>query len=75
MDKRIVLICSAGDQLPVNISSEHRAPEALRTFQDVEADSSQFVDIRVVYLCEESDFGWIHGIIIGEKQLQFENAA
>ena len=43
--------------------------------QNVEADSPDFVDVRVVYLCEESDLGRLKRVILGEEELELEEPA
>jgi hypothetical protein len=38
-------------------------------FQDVQANSSELVDVRVVNLCEKSHFWRSHWVFFGEEQL------
>lgn len=82
MERRIVRIWRAGDQLSVNLSARlHRTARTIskgaclmRTFQNVKADTAKLVDVGVKYLGEEADLGRCHGIIIREEQLQLECA-
>ena len=46
-----------------------------RTFQDVEANSAQLVNVGVVDLGDEADLGRGHGVVLGQKELQFEHAS
>lgn len=46
-----------------------------RTFEDVEAYTAEPVDVGVVDLGKEADFGRGHGVVVGEKQLELEDAA
>lgn len=43
-----------------------------QTFQYIEADSSKFIDVGMVYLRYESDLRWRHGIFLWEKKFQLE---
>jgi hypothetical protein len=45
------------------------------TFKSVHADTSKFVDIRVVYFCEETDFGGDHRVFLREEEFKFEHTA
>jgi len=45
------------------------------TFQDVEADATQAVDIWMIDLGQESDLGRRHGVVVGQEKLEFEGAA
>ena len=77
MDSRIVRICSAGDQLsryPVSLCapSWHVPPH---TLQHIKADAPQLVDVGVEDFGQEADLGWRHRVVIGEEQLEFEDAA
>lgn len=76
-------IWRAGDQLSIILSARvhHAARRTLdrggchmRTFQDVEADATELVDIGVENLGEEADLGWRHGVVVREEQLQLECA-
>ena len=49
---------------------QRRAPLVL---ENVKADAAQFVDVRVVHFGEEADLWRRHRVILGEKELQFEN--
>ena len=44
-------------------------------FQNVQADAAERVDVGVVYLREEAHFRGGHGVLLWEKQLQFEHPA
>lgn len=41
--------------------------------QDVQTDSSEFVDIGVIDFGQKADFGWGHGIVSGQEQFQLED--
>jgi len=43
-------------------------------FQDVQADATQFIDIRVVDLGQKPDLRWSHRIFFWQKELQFEDS-
>lgn len=43
--------------------------------ENVQADPSQFVNIRMVDLCDEPNLGGLQGVVEGEEELQFELAA
>ena len=43
-------------------SSRGKAP---LTFENVQAYPTQFIDVRVVYFCQEPDLGWCHGVVVG----------
>jgi hypothetical protein len=45
------------------------------TLQNVEADSAELVDVGMVNFRDEADFWGAHGVILGQKELQFEDAA
>jgi hypothetical protein len=44
-----------------------------RTLQDIQADSAETVNVGVVDLGEEADFGRCHGIVVGQEQFQLED--
>lgn len=86
----MVRICRAGDQLSIAVhrsvsSSRIQRLEGqgsdvfafgdVRTFQDIQADTAQLVDVRVEDLGEEADLGRDHRVIVGEEELEFEGAA
>lgn len=85
MDRRIVRICRAGDQLPrtrdiyqlwtTSVHPPQRARPLKLTLEDVQTDATEFVDVRVVYLGEESDLRRSHRVVVGEEELQIEYAA
>jgi hypothetical protein len=45
------------------------------TLEDVEANTAQSVNVGVVDLGEEADFGRGHGVVVREEQLELEDAA
>jgi len=45
------------------------------TLQHIEADTAKLVHIWVEDLGEESDFGWSHGIVVGEEKFELEDTA
>lgn len=81
MERRMVRICRAGDQLSkkpsvskmTNIEGE-KGP-CLCTLQDVETDAAELVDVGVEDFGEEADLGGRHGVVFGEEQLELEDAA
>lgn len=80
MERRIVRICRAGDQLSGNVlsaitSGEDGGGSGRRTLQDIQADTAQLVNIGVEDLGEEADLGGSHGVVIREKELKLEDAA
>ena len=77
MDRRIVRICRAGDQLPARVSDHEEVRETSQrlTLENVQADTPQAIDVGVVNLGEEADLGWRHGIIVGQEELQPEHSA
>ena len=81
MERRMVRICRAGDQLSKkpNVSKmasiEGEKGPCLRTLQDIEADAAELVDVGVEDFGEEANLGGRHGVVFGEKQLELEDAA
>lgn len=73
----MVRICSAGDQLPkcVRLAKVVARDCSQLTLEDVQTDAAQSVDVGVVDLGEEADLGRGHGVVIGEKELELEDAA
>ena len=47
----------------------------MQYLENIKADSSYFVHIRVVDFCQESYPWWFHGVRFGAKQLQFKYSA
>ena len=47
----------------------------IQTFEYVQADPAELVNVGVVYLGDEPNFGRGHRVILGEKELQLEHAA
>lgn len=83
MERRIVRIWRAGDQLSTNcvsfVSSSilpTRSDRCMRpTLQHIETDATKLVHIWVEDLGEETDFGWSHGIVVGEEKFELEDTA
>lgn len=44
------------------------------TLQDIQANSSETVDVGVVDLGQESDLRGSHGVVFGQEQLKTEDA-
>lgn len=81
MERRIVRICRAGDQL--SVGDEFALEHAFRgigrrgrlfTFQDIKADAAELVHVGVKNLGEETDLGRDHRIVVGEEELELECA-
>ena len=49
------------------VSLTFRDRPVLYTLEDVQAYASQFVNIRVVDLCKESNFGRRHRVVVWQK--------
>lgn len=45
------------------------------TLQDIQTDTAQLIDVRVEDLGEEANLGRSHGVVVGEEQLELEDAA
>jgi hypothetical protein len=45
------------------------------TLQDIEADAAELVHVGVEDLSEEADLGRRHGVVVGEEELELEDAA
>lgn len=45
------------------------------TFENVKTNAAESVDIWVIDLGKEADFGWGHGVVVGKEQLELEDAA
>jgi hypothetical protein len=43
------------------------------TFQDIEADTAELVNVGVVDLGQEADLGGGHGVLLGQKQFQLKD--
>lgn len=52
-----------------------RNPTGGLTLQDIQADSAEAIDVRVVDLGEEADLGWCHGVVVGQEEFELEDAA
>lgn len=74
IERRIVRIWRAGDQLPVLISHGPRWEPACLTLQDVQAYPAQLVDIWMIDLGEESNLRWCHRVVVWQEKLEPENA-
>ena len=46
-----------------------------RSFEDIQTNPTQLVDVRVVYFGREEDFRWSHGVVVGEEQFELEETA
>ena len=57
------------------MSAAAKDSKQVPTLQDVQTDPAEFVNVGVVYLGQEADLGRSHGIVIGQEQLELENAA
>ena len=44
------------------------------TLEDIETDATQPVDVGVIDLGEEAHLGRRHGVVVGEEQLELEDA-
>ena len=70
----MVRICRAGDQLPKMISGEDLVVDSDGlTLQDVQADSTEAIDVGVVDLGKEADLGGSHGVVVGQEQFELED--
>lgn len=72
----MVRICRAGDQLPMLVSAWNLDlyGDDL-TLQDVQADSTETIDVGVIDLGKETDLGRSHGVVVGKEQLELEDSA
>jgi len=43
--------------------------------EDIEADTAETINVGVVNLSEEADFGRDHGVVLGQEKLELEHAA
>ena len=76
MERRMVRICSAGDQLPDLVRCSQRVLAMIKlTLKDIEANAAQPVDVGVVDLSEEADLGRSHGVVVGQEEFKLEYAA
>ena len=74
MDSKIVRICKAGDQLPLNISILLLSLKICwLTLQYIQTDTAKLIDVGVIYFCEKSNLGWSHGIVVWEEQFKLED--
>lgn len=65
IDNNIVLICSAGDQLPSRSQRNKTLHMARRpTFQDIQTYPAKLVYVWMVDLGEETDLWGGHGIVV-----------
>lgn len=77
IDSKTVRICNAGDHLSGRLNTNDlkysiSITRILETFQDIQADAPEFIDVRMIDFREEPDFWRSHGIIIWQKQFQIE---
>lgn len=49
--------------------------EPIRTFQHIEANATQLVNVGVENFGQEADLGWNHGVVVGEKEFELEGAS
>lgn len=76
MERRIVRICRAGDQLPKLVSVwKHVVYGGSPTLQNVQTNSTETIDVGVVDLGKEADLGRSHGVVVGQEQLELEDSA
>lgn len=47
----------------------------MHTFQHVQANAAEAVDVGVVDFGQEADFGRGHGVVVWQEELEFEDAA
>jgi hypothetical protein len=81
IDRRMVRICSAGDQLPVLRLATWNTDKQMcfwdtgyrHTLKDVETDTTELVDVWMVYLGQKPDLWWGHGIIVREEEFELKN--
>jgi hypothetical protein len=78
MDSRMVRIWSAGDQFPA-VGSQQKTDRGVEagegTFEHVEADAAEPVDVGVVDLSQETHLGRRHGVVFRKEELELEGAA
>ena len=43
------------------------------TLQHIQADATEPVDVGVIDLRQEADFGWGHGIVVWEEEFELED--
>ena len=68
IERSIVRIWSAGDQLPAMISVCNAGYwKGISTLEHIEANATELVDIWVVYLCEKPNLRWGHRVVVWEK--------
>ena len=69
--------CGSGEQatnyLPESVCCRRLKRKKSLTFQYIQTYAAKLVDVWVVDFRKEPDFGWRHGVIIGKKELEFEN--
>lgn len=47
----------------------------VHTFQDIETNAAELVDVGVINLGQESDLRWGHRVVIWQEQLEFEDTS
>jgi hypothetical protein len=75
MERRMVRIWRAGDQLPYLSATSDGHSRGRLTLEHVEANAPQSVNVGVVDLGEKADLGRGHGVVVREEQLELEDAA
>ena len=91
MERRMVRIWRAGDQLPfeyVNMgfaSGGYRryggdgrgvwCGEGRHTLKHVETDAAETVDVGMIDFGQEADFRRCHGVVVWEEEFEFEDSA
>ena len=74
MERRIVRIWSAGDQLPDTVSFANEAyRHAEHTLEHIKTDATETINIGVVDAREETDLWRSHGVVFGEEELGLEH--
>ena len=43
--------------------------------EDIKADATELVNVRMVDLSSEENLGWNHGVFFGEEELEVEHTA
>jgi hypothetical protein len=67
MERRMVRIWRAGDQLPYLSATSGGHSRGRLTLKHVEANAPQSVDVGVVDLGKEPDLGRGHGVVVWEE--------
>ena len=81
MERRIVRIWRAGDQLSVALVLAKislrvgDASDKTHTLQNIQTDATKLIDVWVEDLCEESNLGRRHRVVFREEEFELEDAA